>query len=161
MKSFMMTPVQFGLSNIVIVIALMGGRYISLGTVRYHSGALAYTVGALIVLTAGIIFAVVLIKGYENIYALLAGIMVFGLGFGALAPVGMKSSITAFRETSGMAASLQGCLVLGGTAIGSGSVALVLNNMPGISPMAVFAVFVGVLSLLTFISAIGVRNKLV
>jgi len=159
-KSFMMTPTQFGLSNIAIVIALTLGRYLSLSMVKFYSNKTAYVTGAIIVLISGIIFTVVGINEYENIYTLLTGISIFGIGFGIIAPVGLKSSITAFRQTSGMAAALQGCLVLGGTAAGSAGIALMMKHSE-LSPMKILSISVALIACLIFGSVLSSKNNLV
>jgi DHA1 family bicyclomycin/chloramphenicol resistance-like MFS transporter len=160
-KSFAFTPTHFGLSNIAIVVALAAGRFLSIGIIKRHSSEIAYVVGGVIVLIAGAIFAVVIINEYENAYALLTGISVFGVGFGIVSPVGLKSSITAFRQTSGMAAALQGGMVLGGTAVGSAGIAIMLKCLQDISPMRILSISVTIIAFATFISVLTAKNKLV
>ena len=159
-KNFMMTPAQFGLSNIAIVIALTLGRYISVNMVKYYSNKTAYITGAIITLIAGGMFTVVGIGGYENIYTLLIGISIFGIGFGTIAPIGLKSSITAFRKTSGMAAALQGCLVLGGTAIGSAGIALMMQHSE-LLPMKILSISMAIVTAFIFFTALISKEKLV
>lgn len=160
-KSFMLTPTQFGLSNIAIVVALMGGRYLSISMATRYSSRAAYLAGAMIVLVSGVAFTLIAIMEYENIYALLLAIGIFGLGFGTISPVGIRSSITAFRETSGMAAALQGCLAFGGISIGSGFVSWMLKHFSESSPVEVLSFSVIILAVLTFGLAIYAKNDLV
>ena len=157
-RSFNMTPTQFGLSNIAIVVALTIGRYLSLSMVKKYSNKTAYLSGAIIVLISGVIFTIIEINEYENIYTLLTGISFFGIGFGTLAPIGLKSSITAFRQTSGMAAALQGCLVLGGTAIGSAGIALMMKHSE-LSPMKILSISVAIIACLIFASVLSLKNQ--
>ncbi len=159
-KGFMLSPTQFGLSNIVIVIALTGGRFITVRTVKHHSAERAYVIGAFIALSAGIFFLVIMLGGYWNLYALLAAVAFFCLGFGVLSPIGLEASLTAFRDRGGMAAALQGFLVLGGTAFGSAIIALLMKRFPDLTPMSLLSIYSATLSTLIFGSVLAGRNKL-
>jgi MFS family permease len=160
-KGFKLSPTEFGLTNISIVTALLGGRYLSVYSIKKYSPSAAYIIGSSIVLLSGITFAVIAFFEFHNIYTLLGGISVFGLGFGVLSPVGMKSSITAFRETSGMAAALQGCLVLAGTALGSAGIAFVLKVLPDIYPMQTLAVWVTILTFFSFATSLTAKKQII
>ena len=64
----------------------------------------------------------------------------------------MKSSITAFRTNSGIAAALQGATLLGASALGSAAVGFVLKHFPGIGAQSTFGY---VSALLCFSAAIA------
>jgi DHA1 family bicyclomycin/chloramphenicol resistance-like MFS transporter len=160
-KGFKLTPTEFGLTNISIVTALLGGRYLSVYSTKKYSPPAAYVIGSAIVILSGVLFVLIAIFKVYSIHAVLTAISLFGLGFGVLSPVGMKSSITAFRETSGMAAALQGCLVLGGTAVGSAGIAFILKVLPGVHPIETLAVWAAALTLFSFLTALIAQKRVI
>ena len=160
MKEFMLTPSQFGLSNIVIVVALTGGRYISVAAVKRSSAETAYTIGAAVILIAGLLFGLLLSAIWWNMYSLLTAVAFFSLGFGVITPIGLKSSLTAFRDRSGMASALQGFLVLGGTAVGSGCITLIMNHFETVTPGSILSGCALLLACLIILSIVAGRKAL-
>ena len=160
-KNFQLTPTQFGLTNICIVIALLGGRHLSIHATKKYSPSAAYLLGASIVFASSLVFAIIAIYHIYNIQTLLLGISIFGLGFGVVSPIGMKSSITTFRKTSGMAASLQGCFAIGGTALGSAGVAFIMKTIPNAHPLHALSILVVVLISISLTSAIFARKMII
>jgi len=71
----------------------------------------------------------------------------------------MKSSISAFREVSGVAAALQSATLFSASAIGSLLIGILIHQFPSLSVEIVFAI---VSTLLCSIAAIAAfKNKMV
>ena len=154
-RFFGLTPAKFGLSNIVIVIALTLGRYLSVIAVKKYSPKLGYTLGGTITFLAMISFSIITIFHVETLFTLLTAVSIFCVAFGVISPIGVKSSITTFRKRSGMAAALQGCLSLGATAVGSAITSLLMEHLSFLPTISIFSLFsiviAGVTSLLAYI----------
>jgi DHA1 family bicyclomycin/chloramphenicol resistance-like MFS transporter len=159
-RSYGLSPIQFGLSNIIIVAALTTGRYISVATARRQASATGYRIAAGISLLSAAMFATAIALHLNNIYAAFITLGSFGIAFGTLLPIGMKESITIFRERGGMAAALQGSLLLGATAIGSIAASAVMKTFPEIQPFYIFAAATTIIAIMTAITAIPAASTL-
>jgi hypothetical protein len=93
-------------------------------------------------------------------YSLLTAVAFFSLGFGVITPIGLKSSLTAFRDRSGMASALQGFLVLGGTAVGSGCITLIMNHFETVTPGSILSGCALLLACLIILSIVAGRKAL-
>jgi DHA1 family bicyclomycin/chloramphenicol resistance-like MFS transporter len=160
-RDFQLSPTQFGLSNIVIVLAITAGRYISVAAIKHYSDLIGYRIGGGIIFLAGIVFAAIFFFQIDGLTPLFMALALFCIGFGTLSPIGMKSSITVFREKSGMAAAMQGCLMLGSVAIGSAMISTLMKHFPNLLTVYIFSALVIGVALLTFISALAGSKRLV
>ncbi len=127
MKGFKLTPVQFGLSNIVLVIGLFIGKFISVYVTKKQSEKLGFYIAGILSFLASIIYFFIILLKLKNLFIIFLAIAIFSTCLGIIVPIAIKSSITAFREYSGMAGSLQGCLLLIATAIGSGATVIFMK----------------------------------
>jgi DHA1 family bicyclomycin/chloramphenicol resistance-like MFS transporter len=153
MNGYGLSPAAFGASNIVIVIGLFSGRGFGTWLFRRWGGVKVYRCGGLAALVAGLAFLGLGQGWFSGLWGFLLVAGLFAAVFGILAPVGMKSSVTAFRTHSGVAAALQGALLLGASALGSAAVGLLLKHFPGLGVEAVFALVSGPLCLLAAVTA--------
>lgn len=160
-RDFQLSPTQFGLSNIVIVLALTSGKYLSVATIKHFSDSAGYRVGGGIILLSGLVFSAIFCLRPDGLIPLFIALALFCIGFGTLSPIGMKSSITVFREKSGMAAAMQGCLLLGSVAIGSAAMSLLMQHFPHLPTTYIFSALTVSTALLTFISALAGSKRLV
>ncbi len=139
MREFNMSPVQFGMSNIIIVIALAIGRYISVTSTKRSSTAIGYKVAAYISLISVLFFGLIIFNDNKSLILVFTSIGIFATAFGTLSPIGMKESISIFSKQSGMASALQGSLLLGATAFGSGIASFIMKVLPKMSALNIFA----------------------
>jgi len=160
-KDFQLSPTQFGISNIVIVLAITAGRYISVAAIKHFSDLIGYRIGGGIILLAGMVFTAIYFFQIDGLTPLFIALALFCIGFGTLSPIGMKSSITVFREKSGMAAAMQGCLLLGSVAIGSAIISTLMKHFPHLQTASIFSALIIVVAILTFITTLTGSKRLV
>ena len=110
---------------------------------------------------AGLAFAAIFLFQIISLIPLFIALALFCIGFGTLSPIGMKSSITVFREKSGMAAAMQGCLLLGSVAIGSAMISALIKNFPHLQTISIFSALIIAVAILTFITAVAGSKRLV
>jgi DHA1 family bicyclomycin/chloramphenicol resistance-like MFS transporter len=126
MGTYGLGPVAFGISNVIIVIGLFTGRWGGAKLLRKAGPVGLYRYGAAASLLSALLFASLETGVISGLWGFLVVVGIFAGIFGAMAPVGMKSSVTAFRAQSGIAAALQGMLLMGASALGSMAVGLVM-----------------------------------
>ena len=129
MNRYGLGPMAFGMSNIAIVIGLFAGRWIGAAALPHTGPLRLYRYGGFAAIAVGLLFALLGWGGLEGLGVFLTLSGLFATIFGALAPIGMKSSLTAFRAHSGIAAALQGMLLMGASALGSAVVGLVMHHL--------------------------------
>ena len=154
------SPVEFGLSNIVIVIGLFGGRSLGFHLLKKYGLKAVYQFGGISSVALALLYGTMgtgLINGFAWFLGLVS---LFGAIFGILSPVGMKSSLSAFRANSGIAASLQGAALLGASAIGSATVGGMLDVFPMLDAETCFSWVSCVLCLIAGTAAIMSRWRL-
>jgi DHA1 family bicyclomycin/chloramphenicol resistance-like MFS transporter len=137
MDRYGLDPVMFGMSNVVIVIGLFIGRWAGAAALRRSNGRAIYRYGAFALLFQALLFTCIGFQWLDGLAPFLAVAGSFTAIFGAMAPIGMKSSVTAFRHQSGIAAALQGMVLMGSSALGSAAVGALLRHW-AISDLAVF-----------------------
>jgi len=76
---------------------------------------------------------------------------IFAVVLGMISPISMKSSITAFRSNSGIAAALQGASLLGAAALGSLTVGSIVRKAPDLDAQSIFAIFSALLCLVAIL----------
>jgi DHA1 family bicyclomycin/chloramphenicol resistance-like MFS transporter len=155
-----LTPIQFGLSNIIVVVALMIGRHISVTVSKQHNSAGGLRIASWLTMFSVVLFAAVLWLRLDNIYAAFVTLGVFAISFGTVLPIGMKESITLFRDQSGMAAAVQGSLLLGATAIGSMITSEIIKHLEYIPILYIFVSINIVLALMIILLLIPAKSIL-
>ena len=157
MGEYGLDPVLFGISNINIVIGLFSGRYLGMYLFKKHGSAAVYRYGAFMAIAVAVLFVLIasdLIGGLW-IFLIVAGI--FASVFGMMAPMGMKSSLTAFRSVSGVAAAVQSSTLFAASGLGSAAVGLLIYQLPSVSVEALFAMVSAVLCLIAALAALKSR----
>ena len=118
MKTFKLSPIQYGLINVIVVGSLFIGRYVASGVMKRKSIYIAYLTGALLTFSGAVILQIFMFFSFINIPSVLFTLSIAISGFGTLLPLGIKSVMTSFRDKAGTASALHGCLTLGMTAFG-------------------------------------------
>jgi DHA1 family bicyclomycin/chloramphenicol resistance-like MFS transporter len=159
-KMFGLTPRMFGVVNIVVVGALVGGRFLATYITDKFSVYLAYVAGAFMVLLGGCSLVLMNVSGRAGLLLVLAGLSIAVGGFGVLLPVGLKSIMTAFRRQSGSVSALHGCLSLGAAAGGSFLFARIKSSM-SITPLLSMAVITLTIGFFTFLFSLWSKKHLI
>jgi DHA1 family bicyclomycin/chloramphenicol resistance-like MFS transporter len=160
MKKYGLTSTEFGLSNIVIVIGIFAGRSAGAHLLKKHPPAMVYLSGGYIAAIMMLIFAAMSTGIVDGITIFLIAIGLFALLYGLISPIGMKSTITAFRAASGITASLQGAALLGASAVGGMLTGLIAGHFPNLGMYASFTIISALLCLTAAITAITARHRL-
>lgn len=117
--TFDLKPSTFGLSNIFLVIALVGGRQMTLILLRHLSLFKTYLIAACLAPAGGLLMLGLFLTDTVDPINFLVATSIYCIGFGGLMPIGMKSVLTVWRAEGGKASSLFGCCTFGAMAIGS------------------------------------------
>ncbi len=161
MNGYGLSPPEFGLSNLVIVIGIFAGRAAGARLLKRADAASVYRTGAAAALAVAALFAALGAGVIGGLAFFLVFTALFAAVFGMLSPIGMKSSLTAFRATSGITASLQGASLLGASAIGSSLVGLGSHLLSGFSMLSVFAAVAALFCAAAGMAAMATRHRLV
>lgn len=153
MGEYGLDPVLFGISNINIVIGLFGGRYLGMYLLKRYDSAVVYRYGAYVSLFVVFLFLMIVLGVFSGLWSFLIISGIFASVFGMMAPLGMKSSLSAFREVSGVAAALQSSTLFSASAIGSALVGILIHQLPTLSVESVFAIVSAVLCLIAAMAA--------
>lgn len=121
---FGMKPSDFGLANLVLVLALLCGRTVSAALVKRLPLYTLYLGSAGLAMAGGAAIVAFLAAGVVGPASLLTATALFCLGFGGLLPIGMRSLLTGWGAQSGLASALFGCCTIGAMALGSSAVSL-------------------------------------
>ena len=156
MGEYGLDPVLFGISNINIVIGLFSGRYLAMYLLKKYNSATVYRYGAYLAILVGILFVLIAIGIISGLWSFLIISGIFACVFGMMAPLGMKTSLSAFREVSGVASALQSTTLFSASAIGSALIGILIHQFPTFSVEAVFAI---VSALLCSAAAVAVLNN--
>ncbi|WP_456451259.1 MFS transporter [Hydrogenimonas sp.] len=152
MERYGLGPVAFGLSNVVIVVGLFAGRWAGARLLKRAGDTGVYRLGAAASAAVALLFSLLGIGVLSGLWIFLGIVGIFAGVFGATAPVGMKASITAFRSQSGIAAALQGMLLMGASALGSLAVGVAMKHL-GLEAQSAFALFSALLCLVAAATA--------
>ena len=114
-----LSPKMFGMMNILVVGALVLGRYMAVALSEKFSVYSAYLIGSFLIFLGGSALAMLGWLKIDSLIGMLSGLSIAVGGFGVLLPIGLKSVMTAFREKSGSVSALHGCVSLGCAAAGS------------------------------------------
>lgn len=121
-EQFNLSPAQFGVWNIMVVIGMAAGQFAATKAVKNHSPKILYVAGALSGLASGTLFAVLVgASAIHSVLAFMLPLSLFSFAFGFMEPIGLKSLFARFDETSGMASATYVSLLL--VFQGSGSMA--------------------------------------
>jgi DHA1 family bicyclomycin/chloramphenicol resistance-like MFS transporter len=139
MSRYGLGPVAFGASNVVIVVGLFAGRWLGARIFREKGGVEGYRKGAAAAVAVALLFLAMGTGWISGLWSFLTIVGIFAALFGAMSPVGMKASLTAFRANSGIAAALQGATLLGASALGSAAVGWIMHRLPALGAESAFA----------------------
>jgi DHA1 family bicyclomycin/chloramphenicol resistance-like MFS transporter len=159
MGEYGLDPVLFGISNINIVIGLFAGRYLGMYLLKKYDSAKVYRYGAYLAISVVILFVLIAVGVISGLWSFLIISGIFATLFGMMAPLGMKTSLSAFREVSGVAAALQSTTLFSASAIGSAFIGLLIHQFPALSVEVVFAIVSALLCAIAAVAAL--KNKIV
>ena len=157
MDEYGLDPVTFGISNINIVIGLFLGRYLGMAILKKYGSASVYRIGALSSIFVAFLFIAIAMGWISGLWPFLSTSGIFALVFGMMAPLGMKSSLSAFRSVSGVAAALQSATLFIASALGSAAVGLLMYQFHSLSAEAVFAIVSAILCIVAAGTALKSR----
>jgi len=157
MDEYGLDPVLFGISNINIVIGLFSGRYLGMYLLKKHGSTAVYRYGAFMSMGVAILFVFITFDLIGGLWTFLIVAGIFASVFGMMAPLGMKSSLTAFRSVSGVAAAVQSSTLFAASALGSAAVGLLIHQFPLLSVEVLFAIVSAVLCLIAAFTALKSR----
>ena len=157
MDEYGLDPVLFGISNINIVIGLFSGRYLGMYLLKKHGSTAVYRYGAFMSMGVAILFVFITFDLIGGLWTFLIVAGIFASVFGMMAPLGMKSSLTAFRSVSGVAAAVQSATLFAASALGSAAVGLLIHQFPLLSVEVLFAIVSAVLCLIAAFAALKSR----
>ena len=157
MDEYGLDPVLFGISNINIVIGLFSGRYLGMYLLKKHGSTAVYRYGAFMSMGVAILFVFITFDLIGGLWTFLIVAGIFASVFGMMAPMGMKSSLTAFRSVSGVAAAVQSSTLFAASALGSAAVGLLIHQFPLLSVEVLFAIVSAVLCLIAAFTALKSR----
>lgn len=157
MDEYGLSPVVFGVSNVNIVIGLFGGRYLGMLILKKFDSKMVYRYGSYLAIFVAFLFILIALGYIGGLWVFLIVSGIFATVFGMMAPMGMKSSISAFRSVSGVAAAVQSSTLFAASALGSASVGLLVHKLPSLSVEEVFAMVSAVLCLVASFSAFKSR----
>lgn len=157
MGEYGLGPVIFGISNLNIVIGLFAGKYIGMYLLKNYGSDSVYKFGALSAILVAFLFVTMALGWIDGLWAFLVITGIFASVFGMLAPLGMKNSLSAFREVSGVAAALQSSTLFSASAIGSALVGICIYQFPEISVEALFSIISAILC--TIAALVSLKNR--
>jgi len=128
MGEYSLDPVLFGLSNVNIVIGLFSGRYLGMYFLKKYDSTSVYLYGAYLAIVVAFLFIMITFGVISGLWPFLIIAGIFAVVFGMMAPLGMKTSLTAFRSVSGMAAAVQSSTLFAASAIGSALVGMLIHH---------------------------------
>jgi DHA1 family bicyclomycin/chloramphenicol resistance-like MFS transporter len=161
MGEYGLDPVLFGLSNVNIVIGLFGGRYLGMYILKKYNSTAVYHYGAYLAIFVSSLFIIITLGYIRGLWPFLIITGIFAIVFGMMAPLGMKTSLTAFRSVSGMAAAMQSSTLFAASALGSASVGMLMFHFEkSVSVESIFALVSAVLCLLAAVAALKSKKLL-
>lgn len=148
MGEYGLDPVIFGISNINIVIGLFSGRYLGMYFLKNHGNASVYKYGGLLAIMVALLFIAIILGWLSGLWLFLIITGIFSAVFGMIAPLGMKSSLSAFRSVSGVAAAVQSATLFIASALGSAAVGVLMHRFETLSVETIFAMVSALLCLI-------------
>ena len=154
MGEYGLDPVIFGISNINIVIGLFSGRYLGMYILRKYGNASVYKYGAWLAIMVALLFIAIILGWLSGLWTFLIISGIFAAVFGMMAPLGMKSSLSAFCSVSGVAAAVQSATLFIASALGSAVVGILMHHFETLSVETIFAMVSAVLCLIAAATAL-------
>jgi len=158
MGEYGLDPVIFGLSNVNIVIGLFSGRYLGMYVLKKYGAAAVYRYGGYLAICVSLLFIFMAMGIMGGLWPFLIISGIFATLFGMMAPLGMKTSISAFRSVSGVAAAVQSSLLFTASALGSAMVGFLMYTFHDLSAETVFALVTILLCLIA--AGAAFKNKM-
>ena len=159
-KKYGFSPAEFGLSNTVIVAGIFLGRSIGARIFKKYSASRVYLIGGNLLFLLILLFVGMAFGTLDNVILFLSTIGFFATLYGMIAPIGLKSTLTAFRTSAGTAASLQGALLLGFSALGSAITGLLSGTTFSCNIYTAFAIVSAIFCFIAAFSALRSRHRL-
>ena len=125
---------------------------------KKYGSKTVYRVGALFAIFVALLFIGIALGWIAGLWSFLIILGMFALVFGMMAPIGMKSSLSAFRSVSGVAASLQSATLFITSALGSAAVGILMHHFEILSVETIFAMVSAVLCLIA--AATALKSKM-
>lgn len=133
--TFGLSPTLFAVGNLLIVLSVAGGQYMTILSVKRFPPKRLYIAGTSMALAGGVVFtALLLSSSMGHVLLFVFPLTLFAFSFGFMEPVGLNSLLAEFQDTSGMASAVYGSLLL--VMQGSGSFAGGLLMGASFSPLA-------------------------
>ena len=154
MGEYGLDSVTFGLSNVNIVIGLFSGRYLGMFILKKYGESAVYTYGAWLAIFVALLFTAIAFGFIHGLWAFLIISGFFALVFGMIAPLGMKSSMSAFRSVSGVAAALQSATLFIASALGSAAIGLLMFYFENLSVEDIFSMLTAGICLIAAVTAL-------
>ena len=127
---------------------------------KYNSTAV-YHYGAYLAIFVSSLFIIITLGYIRGLWSFLIITGIFAIVFGMMAPLGMKTSLTAFRSVSGMAAAMQSSTLFAASALGSASVGMLMYHFErSVSVESIFSLISAVLCLLAAVAALKSKKLL-
>ena len=156
MGEYGLDPVLFGISNVNIVIGLFGGRYLGMHLLKKYGTTSVYRYGAYLAIAVAFLFVMITLGVISGLWSFLIIAGIFAIVFGMMAPLGMKTSLSAFRSVSGMAAAVQSSTLFAASALGSAVIGILIHHFEkNVSVESIFALVSAILCVI----AAGVALK--
>jgi DHA1 family bicyclomycin/chloramphenicol resistance-like MFS transporter len=159
MHKFGLSPTEYGIANIAIVISLIAGRYIAIFIAAKASLFLAYLSGAFMTMLGALALSGMTWFHYIRLESFLGALMIAVTGFGVILPIAIKSIMTSFRHQAGTASALHGCLTMAAAA--AGSFAITILQHTGLNPLEALAIFMAPAGIGVFVSSFFTNKHLI
>ncbi len=140
MKRYLLSPIEFGISNIFVLIGLFSGKYAGMYLFKRCQVRCVYSYGLWLSFVSGGLFLLYGVGYLDGLWWFLGIMGIFSVVFGMIMPLSMRGSVAAFAKNSGIAASLQGAMLLGASAVGSFIVGSLIHTIPHLEIYTVFGV---------------------
>jgi MFS family permease len=126
--------------------------------IRFTGQENTYTICGAISFVGGLGFAAFFYIEQPSLWIVLVPAALFGLAFGTMVPIGLKGALTAFKQQSGSASALYGCLTLGASGLFSAFAGVGLDM--DFRALNVLAAICGVCCMLILLTTILSRSKI-
>jgi MFS family permease len=123
-----LTPEQFGYSNVLIALTLIGSSYLN-GLLIHRKGIdKLLKRGTLFLATGGLLFFTAGVFNFINIYTVLIPLVIITLGCGFIYPNASAGGLSLFANNAGTASAVYACIQMIGASLGSGIISLLTHN---------------------------------
>ncbi|MDD3267372.1 MAG: multidrug effflux MFS transporter [Burkholderiales bacterium] len=141
-----LTPEQFGYSNLLVSISLILSSYINSKLLPTHGIDNMLRFGAKMLGVSGVIFLIIGIFSWYNLYIILFALFILVFGCGFIFPTASAGGLSLFATRAGTAGAIYGCIqMLGGSA---GSAFITLITREHFDPLIGLGLFIIIQSLI-------------